>query len=133
MDKLRITGNGPLNGEITISGAKNAALPLMCAGLLTADTLHLHNVPMLADVKTTHKLLQGMGAQVETDGVSRFSINGGTVNNTCAPYDLVKTMRSAPRWRVSAMPKSACPAAVPSVRVRWISTSKGWRPWARTL
>ena len=95
MDKLRITGNGPLNGEITISGAKNAALPLMCAGLLTADTLHLHNVPMLADVKTTHKLLQGMGAQVETDGVSRFSINGGTVNNTCAPYDLVKTMRAS--------------------------------------
>ncbi|MDO4693142.1 MAG: UDP-N-acetylglucosamine 1-carboxyvinyltransferase [Eikenella sp.] len=95
MDKLKITGNGPLNGEITISGAKNAALPLMCAGLLTADTLHLKNVPMLADVKTTHKLLQGMGAQVESDGVSEFSINGGTVDNTCAPYELVKTMRAS--------------------------------------
>ena len=78
MDKLKITGNGPLHGEIVISGAKNAALPLMCAGLLTEDILHLTNVPMLADVKTT-----------------QFKINGGTVNNTCAPYELVKTMRAS--------------------------------------
>ena len=95
MDKLKITGNGPLHGEIVISGAKNAALPLMCAGLLTEDILHLTNVPMLADVKTTHKLLQGMGAEVESDGVSEFKINGGTVKNTCAPYELVKTMRAS--------------------------------------
>ena len=95
MDKLKITGNGPLHGEIVISGAKNAALPLVCAGLLTEDILHLTNVPMLADVKTTHKLLQGMGAEVESDGVSEFKINGGTVNNTCAPYELVKTMRAS--------------------------------------
>lgn len=95
MDKLKITSNGPLHGEIVISGAKNAALPLMCAGLLTEDILHLTNVPMLADVKTTHKLLQGMGAEVESDGVSEFKINGGTVNNTCAPYELVKTMRAS--------------------------------------
>ena len=93
--KLKITGNGPLNGEITISGAKNAALPLMCAGLLTAGTLRLKNVPMLRDVKTTQKLLQGMGARVLTDNVSEFEINGGTVNNTCAPYELVKTMRAS--------------------------------------
>ena len=95
MDKLKITGNGPLNGEITISGAKNAALPLMCAGLLTSGTLRLHNVPMLADVKTTQKLLQGMGARVLTDNISEFEINGGTVNNTCAPYELVSTMRAS--------------------------------------
>lgn len=94
-DKLKITGNGPLHGEITVSGAKNAALPLMCAGLLTSGTLHLHNVPMLADVKTTHKLLEGMGATVTTDGVSLFEINGASVNNTCAPYDLVRTMRAS--------------------------------------
>ena len=93
--KLKITGNGPLNGEITISGAKNAALPLMCAGLLTAGTLRLKNVPMLADVKTTQKLLQGMGARVLTDNVHEFEINGGTVSNTCAPYDLVRTMRAS--------------------------------------
>ena len=95
MDKLKISANGPLNGEITISGAKNAALPLMCAGLLTAGTLRLKNVPMLRDVKTTQKLLQGMGARVLTDNVSEFEINGSTVNNTCAPYELVKTMRAS--------------------------------------
>ena len=95
MDKLRITGNGKLNGEIVVSGAKNAALPLMCAGLLSGGTLRLTNVPMLADVKTTEKLLQGMGATVTGDGVSQFEINGGTVNNTCAPYELVKTMRAS--------------------------------------
>ena len=93
--KLKITGNGPLNGEITISGAKNAALPLMCAGLLTAGTLRLKNVPMLADVKTTQNLLQGMGARVLTDNIHEFEINGGTVSNTCAPYDLVRTMRAS--------------------------------------
>ena len=95
MDKLKITGNGPLHGEIIVSGAKNAALPLMCAGLLTSGTLRLHNVPMLADVKTTQKLLQGMGARVLTDNISEFEINGGTVNNTCAPYELVSTMRAS--------------------------------------
>lgn len=95
VDKLKISANGPLNGEITVSGAKNAALPLMCAGLLTSGTLRLKNVPMLADVKTTQKLLQGMGARVLTDNISEFEINGGTVNNTCAPYELVKTMRAS--------------------------------------
>ena len=55
VDKLKISANGPLNGEIIVSGAKNAALPLMCAGLLTSGTLRLKNVPMLADVKTTQK------------------------------------------------------------------------------
>ncbi|ULJ62373.1 UDP-N-acetylglucosamine 1-carboxyvinyltransferase [Wielerella bovis] len=95
MDKLKITANGKLNGEIIVSGAKNAALPLMCAGLLTGGTLRLKNVPMLADVKTTQKLLQGMGARVLTDNIAEFEINGSTVNNTCAPYDLVRTMRAS--------------------------------------
>ncbi|WP_315359914.1 UDP-N-acetylglucosamine 1-carboxyvinyltransferase [Neisseria bacilliformis] len=95
MDKLKISANGPLHGEITVSGAKNAALPLMCAGLLTSGTLRLKNVPMLRDVKTTQKLLQGMGARVLTDNISEFEINGGAVNNTCAPYELVKTMRAS--------------------------------------
>ena len=95
MDKLTIPGNGPGNGEITVSGAKNAALPLMCAALLTKDTLRLTNVPMLRDVKTTQKLLQGMGARVLTDNVHEFEINCGSLNNTCAPYELVKTMRAS--------------------------------------
>lgn len=95
MDKLKVVASGQLNGEIVVSGAKNAALPLMCAGLLTSGTLRLKNVPMLADVKTTQKLLQGMGARVMTDNISEFDINGGTVNNTCAPYELVRTMRAS--------------------------------------
>ncbi len=95
MEKLKIRANGPLQGEIVVSGAKNAALPLMCAALLTKDTVHLTNVPMLRDVKTTQKLLQGMGARVLTDNVQEFEINCGSINNTCAPYDLVKTMRAS--------------------------------------
>ena len=67
----------------------------MCAALLTKETLRLTNVPMLRDVKTTHKLLEGMGATVSTDGVSVFDINCGTLNELCAPYDLVKTMRAS--------------------------------------
>ena len=95
MEKLKIRANGALNGEITISGAKNAALPLLCASLLTSETLHLTNVPMLRDVKTTQKLLQGMGARVLTDNIHEFEINCNSINNTCAPYDLVKTMRAS--------------------------------------
>ena len=95
MDKLKISANGPLNGEIVVSGAKNAALPLMCAALLTKKTLFLRNVPMLRDVKTTQKLLQGMGVRVLTDNIHEFEINCSTLNNTCAPYDLVKTMRAS--------------------------------------
>lgn len=95
MEKLKIRANGALHGEIVISGAKNAALPLLCASLLTRDTLHLTNVPMLRDVKTTQKLLQGMGARVLTDNIQEFEINCNSINNTCAPYDLVKTMRAS--------------------------------------
>ena len=136
VDKLKISANGPLNGEIIVSGAKNAALPLMCAGLLTSGTLRLKNVPMLADVKTTQKLLQGMGARVLTDNISEFEINGGTVNNTCAPYELVKTMRASilvlgPTLARFGELKSACPAVAPSVRVRLTNTSKASKPWVR--
>ncbi|MBI3144215.1 MAG: UDP-N-acetylglucosamine 1-carboxyvinyltransferase [Pseudogulbenkiania sp.] len=95
MDKLLIRGNGPLNGEIRVSGAKNAALPILCASLLTADTLKLSNVPMLRDVSTTQKLLQGMGARVMTDNVHEVEITGAGINNLVAPYDLVKTMRAS--------------------------------------
>jgi UDP-N-acetylglucosamine 1-carboxyvinyltransferase len=95
MEKLHIRGNGPLNGEIRISGAKNAALPILCAGLLTADTLKLSNVPMLRDVATTQKLLQVMGARVMTDNVHEVEITGAGIDNLVAPYDLVKTMRAS--------------------------------------
>ncbi|WP_028455212.1 UDP-N-acetylglucosamine 1-carboxyvinyltransferase [Chitinilyticum litopenaei] len=95
MDKLKIVGGTPLNGEITISGAKNAALPILCAGLLTAGTLRLTNVPQLADVKTTQKLLQGMGVRVMTDNVHEYEITANNITSLVAPYELVKTMRAS--------------------------------------
>jgi len=94
MDKLLITGGNRLSGEIAISGAKNAALPILCAGLLTADTLQLSNIPHLHDVATMLKLLRQMGIQAEQDD-GRLSLNGSKVAHLEAPYDLVKTMRAS--------------------------------------
>ena len=94
MDKLIITGGNRLFGEIPISGAKNAALPILCAGLLTADTLELTNVPRLHDVTTMLRLLRQMGLQAEQDG-ERVTLNGAAINNLDAPYDMVKTMRAS--------------------------------------
>ncbi|GIZ53466.1 UDP-N-acetylglucosamine 1-carboxyvinyltransferase [Noviherbaspirillum aridicola] len=94
MDKLLITGGRRLSGDIPISGAKNAALPILCAGLLTADTLQLSNVPHLQDVNTMLKLLRQMGLGVEQDG-ERMALNGGSVDKYEAPYEMVKTMRAS--------------------------------------
>jgi UDP-N-acetylglucosamine 1-carboxyvinyltransferase len=94
MDKLLITGGNRLAGEITISGAKNAALPILCAGLLTADTVALSNVPQLQDVATMLKLLRQMGLQTEQEG-SRLMLNGAAINKLEAPYEMVKTMRAS--------------------------------------
>ncbi len=94
MDKLLIRGGKRLSGEIVIAGAKNAALPILCAGLLTADTLALSNVPKLQDVATMKKLLAQMGLGLaENDGV--LELNGGGVNKPEAPYEMVKTMRAS--------------------------------------
>jgi UDP-N-acetylglucosamine 1-carboxyvinyltransferase len=95
MDKLKIIGGNAIAGEITISGAKNAALPILCASLLTAGTLRLTNVPQLADVKTTQKLLQGMGMRVMTDNVHEYELTANNISSTVAPYELVKTMRAS--------------------------------------
>jgi UDP-N-acetylglucosamine 1-carboxyvinyltransferase len=94
MQKLAITGGSPLNGEVRISGAKNAALPILCAGLLTADDLHLSNLPELHDVATMRRLLEQMGV-VATPAVNAITLNGAAVNRLEAPYDMVKTMRAA--------------------------------------
>lgn len=94
MDKLLIQGGKRLAGEIFISGAKNAALPILCAGLLTADTVQLSNVPKLQDVSTMLKLLQQMGLRIEQDGNS-VALNGRAIDNLEAPYELVKTMRAS--------------------------------------
>ncbi|MBC7203006.1 MAG: UDP-N-acetylglucosamine 1-carboxyvinyltransferase, partial [Pusillimonas sp.] len=95
MDKLRITGGQPLQGEITVSGAKNAALPILCAGLLTADTLALRNVPALQDIHTMLKLLRQMGAKGELNGDTSLALNAGQLTHLEAPYDMVKTMRAS--------------------------------------
>ncbi|BBE50038.1 UDP-N-acetylglucosamine 1-carboxyvinyltransferase [Ferriphaselus amnicola] len=94
MQKLAIIGGTPLRGEVRISGAKNAALPILCAGLLTADDLHLTNLPDLHDVITMRRLLEQMGI-VATLGESEITLNGTHVNKLEAPYDMVKTMRAA--------------------------------------
>ncbi|GAB3426091.1 UDP-N-acetylglucosamine 1-carboxyvinyltransferase [Massilia solisilvae] len=94
MDKLQIVGGKRLQGEIAISGAKNAALPILCAGLLTAQDVKLTNVPHLHDVKTMLKLLAQTGLSVEQDGES-VTLNGANINNLVAPYEMVKTMRAS--------------------------------------
>jgi len=94
MDKLLITGGKRLSGEINISGAKNAALPILCAGLLTSDTVQLSNVPHLQDVNTMLKLLRQMGLGVEQNG-DRIALNGSAIERLEAPYEMVKTMRAS--------------------------------------
>jgi len=97
MDKLLIRGGRPLQGEVAISGAKNAALPELCAALLTAEPVLLTNVPRLQDVSTTLKLLRQMGAVADWTDASghTVSIDAGPVNSPVAPYELVKTMRAS--------------------------------------
>jgi UDP-N-acetylglucosamine 1-carboxyvinyltransferase len=95
MDKLIITGGTTLSGEIVVSGAKNAALPILCASLLTADDVHLENVPNLQDVRTILKLLRQMGVQSEVSSDGRVTLNASKVTNLIAPYEMVKTMRAS--------------------------------------
>ncbi len=94
MQKLAIQGGYRLSGEVQISGAKNAALPIMCASLLTADELHLSNLPDMHDVKTMVRLLQQMGVQVDA-ALQSATFNAAKVDKLEAPYDMVKTMRAA--------------------------------------
>ena len=99
MDKLRITGGRPLEGEITVSGAKNAALPILCAALLSEEALELSNVPRLMDVATMAKLLAQMGVEVSPAGGrpedGRIRLHAGKISNPVAPYELVRTMRAS--------------------------------------
>ncbi|HAK90877.1 UDP-N-acetylglucosamine 1-carboxyvinyltransferase [Massilia timonae] len=94
MDKLQIVGGKRLAGEISVSGAKNAALPILCAGLLTAGDLQLSNVPRLHDVRTMLKLLEKTGLKVVQDD-EKVTMNGGAIDTLEAPYELVKTMRAS--------------------------------------
>lgn len=106
MQKLLITGGTPLSGQIHISGAKNAALPLLCCSLLSDEPLTLSNMPDLADIKTMRALLEQHGVEIRDSRLdnpaslissigSRISLNGHNVHNLTAPYELVRTMRAS--------------------------------------
>ncbi|EPL6453724.1 MULTISPECIES: UDP-N-acetylglucosamine 1-carboxyvinyltransferase [Providencia] len=93
MDKFLVKGPTRLSGEVTISGAKNAALPILFAALLAEEPVEIQNVPHLRDIDTTIKLLNQLGTKVKRNG-SVF-VDASTVSTYCAPYDLVKTMRAS--------------------------------------
>src|SRR6201985_427021 len=95
MDKLQIQGGVPLEGEVRISGAKNATLPILAGALLADDPVVVANVPHLKDVTTTVELLGRMGATVTIDERMRIEVEGSTLKECFAPYELVKTMRAS--------------------------------------
>jgi UDP-N-acetylglucosamine 1-carboxyvinyltransferase len=93
MDKFIINGGKPLQGNIRISGAKNAALPVLASSLLASGVSTFHNIPDLVDIKTIKKLLRNLGAQIE--GGETVRIDAEKITNHEAPYELVKTMRAS--------------------------------------
>ena len=95
MQKLIIQGGIPLHGEITISGAKNAALPVLCAALLTQESLKISNVPALQDITTMLSLLKQMGTSITAHNASEVVLSADKLTNLTAPYEMVKTMRAA--------------------------------------
>lgn len=134
MDKFRVQGPTTLQGEVTISGAKNAALPILFAALLAEEPVEIQNVPKLKDVDTSMKLLSQLGAKVERNG--SVHIDASQVNVFCAPYDLVKTMRAS-IWALGPLVarfgqgQVSLPGAVLSARVRWICILPVWNNWVR--
>ena len=95
MDKLIVTGNGPLNGEVRIGGAKNAVLPILMSSLLVDGKLKISNVPHLHDITTTVSLLGQLGVQFQVDERMAIEADASSVDQIRAPYDLVKTMRAS--------------------------------------
>lgn len=95
MDKLIVTGGAALNGEIKISGAKNSALPILAATLLTEEKMQISNLPHLHDITTMIELLGCMGVRSSIDEKMNVEIDNSHINSYCAPYDLVKTMRAS--------------------------------------
>jgi len=95
VDKLLIEGGRPLEGEVSVSGAKNAALPILCAALLAREPLVLTNVPQLKDVRTMRSLLAQMGVAQEAPAPGSVTLDAGTIDWPLAPYELVKTMRAS--------------------------------------
>jgi UDP-N-acetylglucosamine 1-carboxyvinyltransferase len=94
MDKIIITGNGPLRGDVRVAGAKNAALPIIAASLLSAEPLHIGNIPGVRDIGTVLHLMELLGAQFERNGTD-LAIDTSKVHSVHAPYELVKTIRAS--------------------------------------
>jgi UDP-N-acetylglucosamine 1-carboxyvinyltransferase len=95
MDRFRITGGRPLSGRVTVSGAKNSALPCLAAAILTPETVTLHNVPYVRDCMTQRRLLEDLGATVLVPDLRTHKITAANIEVFEAPYDLVKTMRAS--------------------------------------
>lgn len=95
MDKLIITGNGPVDGEVWASGAKNAALPILCATLLADESVTIGNLPHLQDITTTLELLGHMGVEAVMGDRMCIQLDGAEVSHCHAPYELVKKMRAS--------------------------------------
>jgi UDP-N-acetylglucosamine 1-carboxyvinyltransferase len=95
MDKLQIRGGVPLEGEVKISGSKNATLPILAGAILASEPVVVGNVPHLKDVTTMIQLIARMGATVTIDERSRIEVDGSSIKDTMAPYELVKTMRAS--------------------------------------
>ena len=95
MDKFRIRGGNPIKGRVSISGAKNSALPCMAAAILTSETITLHNIPYVRDIITMRRLLEDIGALVLTPELRTHKISAANIELMSAPYELVKTMRAS--------------------------------------
>ncbi|HEX8338012.1 MAG TPA: UDP-N-acetylglucosamine 1-carboxyvinyltransferase, partial [Pyrinomonadaceae bacterium] len=95
MDRFRIIGGRPLSGRVTVSGAKNSALPCLAAAILTPETVTLHNVPYVRDCMTQRRLLEDLGATVLVPDLRTHKITAANIELFEAPYDLVKTMRAS--------------------------------------
>jgi UDP-N-acetylglucosamine 1-carboxyvinyltransferase len=95
MDKLVIEGGAPLEGEVRVSGAKNAALPILCAALLCREPVTLTNVPRLNDIRTMQALLSQMGVAIDASQPGRVTLDAATLDWPLAPYELVRTMRAS--------------------------------------
>ena len=148
MDRIRIRGGNKLNGTINISGAKNAALPLMIAALLTPETLTLRNVPRLVDALRLQRILQNHGVDITVSGKrpGQSATAGETLQHFGAralsipPPPMTWFPRCgpasgclAPCWRAAAKPRYRCPAVAPSARGRLISISWPWKSLAPRL
>lgn len=135
MDKFVIQGGVPLEGEIEVSGAKNSALPVLAACLLTADRVTIDRIPPVRDIATMQKLMKHIGAQV-TVKEGRVTVEASEIEHPEAPYELVKTMRASslvlgPLLARCGRARVSLPGGCAIGRGRSISTWQDWSDWER--